>query len=80
VRIASTSKFKLDLEMDIEIRIQEIEDYNVKGKVVRCELSDKGEGIYETGIEFIDVHPKIRQTIINYIFSKQRELIKKGFK
>lgn len=80
MRIASTIRFGKDLEMDIEIKIPGMEDYIIKGKVVRSEWSDKGEGILETGIEFLNVTPLVRQMIIEYIFTKQRELLKKGYK
>lgn len=80
MRIASNKRFDKGMDMEIEIKVRGFENCIIKGKVVRSERTDKGDGILETGIEFLNVSPMVRQMIIEYIFTKQRELLKKGYK
>lgn len=80
LRFASSAMVDVGTEVEVSVDIEEIEDFPIKGRVVRSVPSEKDDGMYEMGVEFIKIHQKVRQVIINYIFSKQRELIKKGFK
>lgn len=79
IRIATVNKMNVGMEVGVTAEIQGIEDYEIIGRVVRSMLSEKGD-LYETGIEFTNIHQRIRQAIIEYIFTRQREILKKGFK
>jgi len=80
IKILSDNKMDMDTELDLLLSIPDIEYEPVKGRVIRSILVEGENPMYESAIEFIDIDPKVRQSIIRYIFSKQRELIKKGFK
>jgi len=49
-----------------------------KAKVVRIEKVDTFEFDFALGIEFVDIKERSRDRIIQFIFSKQRELLEKG--
>lgn len=80
MKIASNSSIDVDTEVETVVMIDGVEDYVIKGRVVRCIPSEKTEGVYEIGIEFMGIHQRIRQSIIEYIFARHREIIKKGFR
>ncbi|NBG87587.1 flagellar brake protein [Isachenkonia alkalipeptolytica] len=50
---------------------------SVLGEIVRC-IKDPVENNHEVGIQFTSISDKDRNTIVSYIFQKQRELRKKG--
>jgi len=77
-RISSSTKFNAGMDIEVCAKIDGIEDSIIKGKIVRCTVSNKEDGLYETGIEFIDISVEARQAIIKYIFTRQRVLLKRG--
>lgn len=79
VRIASNMEFDRGIKISMFIGIPGIEKKIIKGRIVRSEKAPKEFTVYETAIEFIDISPDVRQIIIQYVFEKQRELIKRGF-
>lgn len=51
------------------------------GKVVRFEYTgDAGRYRYAAGVAYVDIDENERETVIKYIFSEQRKLLKKGLK
>jgi len=70
----------LALNTMIECRIDLYDDrqLKIKGKVVRVNQANGPGSKYELGISFCCVSHKVREDLIRFIFSKQRELRKKG--
>jgi c-di-GMP-binding flagellar brake protein YcgR len=49
------------------------------GQIVRCERNDiESKYRYKAGVTFVKISDKDRETIVRYIFSQQRKLLKKG--
>lgn len=63
----------VELAIDIEGNI-----INTSGEVLRCQLLDKEENLFEIGIVYKDIKSRDRDTIIKFIFNKQIKLIQKG--
>ena len=72
---------KLDIGDMIECNFQLDNENDIKiiGKVVRFGIADKLTYKYDLGISFPKISEGVRDTIIKFIFEKQRELRKKGF-
>ena len=72
---------KLDIGDMIECNFQLDNENDIKiiGKVVRFGIADKLTYKYDLGISFPKIFEGVRDTIIKFIFEKQRELRKKGF-
>lgn len=79
IRIQSSEKIEVGSKVELSIDICGIKDREITGSVVRCMLSEKST-LYNIGIKFDDISPRDRQTIIQFIFARQRELLKKGIK
>jgi len=67
-------RFRDPIEVGMEIEKTHI---SILGEVVRC-IKDPMENNYELGIQFTSISDKDRNTIVSFIFKKQRELRKKG--
>lgn len=80
IRIASKDKIDEGTAVEIEVFIPGAEGQIIKGRIVRCMRSEKDLNLFDIGIEFTEINPRIRQVIVRYVFSKQRELISKGLK
>jgi c-di-GMP-binding flagellar brake protein YcgR len=80
LKIASSRIIEPDTMLEMIISIPALEDKSIKGKVIRSCLSERYSGVYEVGVEFVDMHQSIRQAIIKFIFTRQRELLKRGVK
>lgn len=80
LKINSERQMDTDTEIRLFVHISGIEHEEVTGKVVRSITSQKDSNLYEIAVEFTDISTNVRQAIIRYIFAKQRELIKRGFK
>ena len=71
----------IDADSFVECEIFTDQNRKVRffGQVVRCEKSDrKGKFKYEAAIVFININENDREVIVQYIFSEQRRLRKKG--
>ena len=62
--------------IEVNIEIDKI-NISILGEVVRC-IKDPMENNYELGVQFTSLSEKDRNTIVTFIFQKQRELRKKG--
>lgn len=80
IRLISPENINIGQEVTMSIAIPGVEGNLIKGRVVRSIHSERNKKRYDIGVEFLDIHPRIRQLIIQYIFAKQRELLKKGVK
>lgn len=77
MKILSLKRFDRNIILKVFIKIPGIESQQILGKVVRCLPSERNTAIFEIGIEFIDINLKTRQSLLKYIFRKQREIIKR---
>ncbi len=60
-----------------------LDDYTLSftGKIVRCNKKIINEEIkYVSSVSFVDIEYKEREKIVSFIFSQQRELLKKGLR
>lgn len=80
IRLISPEHMNIGQEVTMSIGIPGVEGNLIKGRVIRSIHSERDKKRYDIGVEFLDIHPRIRQLIIEYIFAKQRELLKKGVK
>lgn len=78
IRINCNYRFKINMDVEVTLHIESIQAFKIKGRVIRVTKSDKDIGMYEAGIEFVDVDSDIRQGIIQYIFERQRSILKKS--
>lgn len=80
LKIVSFHNIEIEKEVDITLSIKGIEDKVIKGRIVRNLVTFNEMKFYEIGIEFLGLDPRVCQAIIEFIFSKQRELLKKNFR
>lgn len=59
---------RLSFALNVETPLQEI-----PGKIVRVEKMQNGKK-YEYGVEFIDIHNRLRDIIMRYVFNREIEL------
>jgi c-di-GMP-binding flagellar brake protein YcgR len=80
LKILSKYSLKESSNVDIKIQIPKINRKKIDAKVIRTIKSLNSEDMYETALEYGDIGINTRQEIISYIFSKQREILKKDIK
>lgn len=73
------SKYSLEegSNVDIKMQIPKIDTKKIDAKVIRTIKSLNNQDMYEIALEYADIDINTRQDIISYIFSKQREILKK---
>ncbi|MEN6350190.1 MAG: flagellar brake domain-containing protein [Syntrophomonas sp.] len=74
VLILLTHPVDKDTLLDLEVKLPG-EPLKTKGLVTRCIEQNK---FYQIGISFQDLEPKEQESVVAYVFQKQREHIKKG--
>ena len=79
ISILSNFTIQVGRMVKLSINTMGMEHEVIDGKVIRCIVSTYAINTFEIAIEFHEINPSIRQEIVQLIFSKQRELIKKGF-
>lgn len=73
------SKFSSELGQILVINLPLGGEYvRCQGRVVRCAIEGAGGKSYGIGVKFIDMNEQNREKIVRFIFSKQREWMKKG--
>jgi len=80
LKIKCEIQLDINTEVDLSINIPGLEFEKIRGKVVRTQMIQKIPDIHEIAVEFTKISTNARQTIIKYIFAKQREIIKRGYK
>lgn len=80
IKIMSAEKISLGTDVQINMNIPGIKGSIINGRVVRCAPSIKNSSIYDIGIEFVDISANCRQKIIQYIFARQRKILRRGLK
>lgn len=53
-------------------------EFSCKAQVVRCSRAEAGGSNYAVAVKFIEITDNLRDHIVGFVFSKQREWIKKG--
>ncbi|NLJ67202.1 MAG: hypothetical protein GX340_07820 [Clostridiales bacterium] len=78
LKLSTDYYLELNTLVECHIDLDKGEELIIKGKVVRVNQANSPDHKYELGISFCCITRKVRDDLIRFIFSKQREIRKKG--
>lgn len=77
VCFASRLKLETGLQLNLDLNLGDTM-VSFKAEVVRCSRVEAGGNYYAVAVKYLEITDNLRDHIVGFVFTKQREWIKKG--